>query len=157
MNSSVSAAASGNAGVIGAIERVIGWLERVPYSLLALPLRFAIATVFWNSGTTKLANWDATLQLFEDEYKVPLLPPDIAAHLGAAIELSTPVLLVLGFLTRPAALVLLGMTTIIEVFVYPRAWPTHIQWAAMLMVLLCRGGGSFSVDHRLRQRFFRQP
>lgn len=157
MNTSVSAAASGNAGVIGAIECVIGWLERVPYSLLALPLRFAIATVFWNSGTTKLANWDATLQLFEDEYKVPLLPPDIAAHLGAAIELSTPVLLVLGFLTRPAALVLLGMTTIIEVFVYPRAWPTHIQWAAMLLVLLCRGGGSFSVDHWLRQRFFRQP
>ncbi len=157
MNTSVSAATSGNAGVIGAIERVIGWLERVPYSLLALPLRFAIATVFWNSGTTKLANWDATLQLFEDEYKVPLLPPDIAAHLGASIELSTPVLLVLGFLTRPAALVLLGMTTIIEVFVYPRAWPTHIQWAAMLLVLLCRGGGSFSVDHWLRQRFFRQP
>ena len=157
MNTSGSAAASGNAGVLGAIERVIGWLESVPYSLLALPLRFAVATVFWNSATTKLANWDATLQLFEDEYKVPLLPPDIAAHLGAAIELSTPVLLVLGFLTRPAALVLLGMTTIIEVFVYPQAWPTHIQWAAMLLVLLCRGGGNFSVDHWLRQRLFRRP
>jgi putative oxidoreductase len=157
MNTSGSAAASGNAGVLGAIERVIGWLESVPYSLLALPLRFAVATVFWNSATTKLANWDATLQLFEDEYKVPLLPPDIAAHLGAAIELSTPVLLLLGFLTRPAALVLLGMTTIIEVFVYPQAWPTHIQWAAMLLVLLCRGGGTFSVDHWLRQRLFRRP
>jgi len=143
----------GNAGIVGALQRVIGWLEAVPYSLLALPLRFAVATVFWNSGTTKLANWDATLQLFEDEYKVPLLPPDIAAHLGAAIELSTPVLLVLGFLTRPAALVLLGMTTIIEVFVYPQAWPTHIQWAAMLLVLLCRGPGSFSIDHLL-QRWF---
>jgi len=143
----------GNAGIAGALQRVIGWLEAVPYSLLALPLRFAVATVFWNSGTTKLANWDATLQLFEDEYKLPLLPPDIAAHLGAAIELSTPVLLVLGFLTRPAALVLLGMTTIIEVFVYPQAWPTHIQWAAMLLVLLCRGSGSFSIDHLL-QRWF---
>jgi putative oxidoreductase len=63
------------------------------------------------------------------------------------------VLLVLGFLTRPAAFVLLGMTTIIEVFVYPLAWPTHIQWAAMLLVLLCRGGGSFSVDYLLKQRF----
>ena len=157
MNTSGSAAASGNAGVLGVIERVIGCLESVPYSLLALPLRFAVATVFWNSATTKLANWDATLQLFEDEYKVPLLPPDIAAHLGAAIELSTPVLLVLGFLTRPAALLLLGMTTIIEVFVYPQAWPTHIQWAAMLLVLLCRGGGNFSVDHWLRQRLFRRP
>jgi putative oxidoreductase len=142
---------TGNAGIVGALQRVIGWLEAVPYSLLALPLRFAVATVFWNSGTTKLANWDATLQLFEDEYKVPLLPPDIAAHLGAAIELSTPVLLVFGFLTRPAALVLLGMTTVIEVFVYPQAWPTHIQWAAMLLVLLCRGAGSFSIDHLVQR------
>ncbi len=112
--------------------------------MLAVPLRFAVATVFWNSGTTKLANWDATLQLFQDEYKVPLLPPDLAAHLGASIGAwSTPVLLVLGLLTRAAALVLLGMTILIEVFVYPLAWPTHIQWAAMLLVLLCRGPGSF--------------
>jgi putative oxidoreductase len=152
MNTSASAAAGGFTGVIGTIERVNRRLERVPYSLLALPLRFAVATVFWNSGMTKLANWDATLQLFEDEYKLPLLPPDIAAHLGAGIELTTPVLLVLGFLTRPAALVLLGMTTIIEVFVYPQAWPTHIQWAAMLLVLFCRGGGSYSIDHWLGRR-----
>jgi putative oxidoreductase len=159
MNTSISATAGGgaerNAGIIGALRRVIGWLEAVPYSLLALPLRFAVATVFWNSGTTKLANWDATLQLFEDEYKVPLLPPDIAAHLGASIELSTPVLLVLGLLTRPAALVLLGMTTIIEVFVYPQAWPTHIQWAAMLLVLLCRGPGNLSIDYLLQRWFSR--
>src|SRR5450755_5033288 len=134
------------------VMRIISWLDRVPYSLLALPLRFAVATVFWNSGMTKLANWDATLQLFQDEYQVPLLPPDIAAHLGAGIELTTPVLLVLGLLTRPAALVLLGMTTIIEVFVYPQAWPTHIQWAAMLLVLFCRGGGSYSLDHLLGRR-----
>ena len=153
MTTSLSTTASGSDGVIGALQRVIGWREGVPYSLLALPLRFAVATVFWNSGTTKLANWDATLQLFEDEYKVPLLPPDIAAHVGAAIELSTPVLLVLGFLTRPAALVLLGMTTIIELFVYPQAWPTHIQWAAMLLVLLCRGAGNLSLDHLLWRRF----
>jgi putative oxidoreductase len=153
MNSSgFSSAARGNTGLIGAIERVTGWLERVPYSLLALPLRLAVATVFWNSGTTKLANWDATLQLFEDEYQLPLLPPDFAAHLGAGIELSTPVLLVLGLLTRPAALLLLGMTTIIEVFVYPQAWPTHIQWAAMLLVLLCRGPGNYSLDHWLQRR-----
>jgi len=152
MNTSTSTTASANGGVRRAIVRVIGWLESVPYSLLALPLRCAVATVFWNSGTTKLANWEATLQLFEDEYKVPLLPPDFAAHLAASIELSTPVLLVLGLLTRPAALVLLGMTTIIEVFVYPQAWPTHIQWAAMLLVLLCRGAGDYSVDHLLARR-----
>ena len=156
MTTSTTAAAPVTASFKAGITRVIGVLERVPYSLLAIPLRLAVATVFWHSGTTKLANWDATLQLFEDEYKVPLLPPDIAAHIGASIELSTPVLLVLGFLTRPAALVLLGMTTIIEVFVYPQAWPTHIQWAAMLLVLLCRGAGSFSVDHWLWRRYGQQ-
>jgi putative oxidoreductase len=135
------------------IANLVRIFERVPYSLLAIPLRLAVATVFWNSGTTKLADWNATLQLFEDEYKVPLLPPDIAAYIGASIELSTPILLVLGFMTRPAAFVLLGMTTIIEVFVYPQAWPTHIQWAAMLLVLLCRGAGTLSVDHWLWRRF----
>jgi putative oxidoreductase len=155
MNTSTSpaaAAAGSRTGVVGLVERLIGWLESVPYSLLALPLRFAVATVFWSSGTTKLANWDATLQLFEDEYKVPLLPPDLAAHIGAGIELTAPVLLVLGLLTRPAALVLLGMTTIIEVFVYPQAWPTHIQWAAMLLVLLFRGAGGYSLDYLLGRR-----
>jgi putative oxidoreductase len=148
---------SGRAAPLVLCARTLAWLDRVPYALLAIPLRLAVATVFWNSGTTKLANWDATLQLFSDEYKVPLLPPDIAAHLGASIELSTPVLLVLGLFTRGAALVLLGMTTVIEVFVYPQAWPTHIQWAAMLLVLLCRGAGSLSIDHWLRRRFLGSP
>src|SRR5262249_11502796 len=123
-----------------------GWLDRVPYAVLALPLRLAVATVFWNSGMTKLADWNATLALFTDEYQVPLLPPELAANLALTIELTTPILLVLGLLTRPAALVLLGMTAVIEIFVYPQAWPTHIQWAAMLLVLFCRGAGAFSLD-----------
>src|SRR5713101_1218033 len=121
------------------IARVIRWLDGVPYSVLAVPLRIAVATVFWNSAMTKLANWDTALALFTDEYNVPLLPPEVAAYIAVTIELTTPVLLVLGLLTRPAAAVLLAMTLVIEVFVYPMAWPTHIQWAAMLLVLLCRG------------------
>ncbi|HEX3486003.1 MAG TPA: DoxX family protein [Micropepsaceae bacterium] len=139
-------------GLLSGIIRLREMLQAVPYSLLALPLRFAAATVFWNSGTTKLASWDTTLQLFQDEYKLPLLPPEIAAYMAASVELTTPFLLVFGFLTRPAALVLLGMTTIIEVFVYPLAWPTHIQWAAMLLVLLCRGPGKLSLDHVIWRR-----
>ena len=135
------------------IGRVIRWLDRVPYCLLAVPLRVAVATVFWNSAMSKLANWNTTLFLFEEEYRLPLLPPDIAAYLGTAIELTMPVLLILGLLTRPAALVLLGMTFVIQVFVYPLAWPTHIQWAAMLLVLLCRGAGGFSLDRLIRRRF----
>lgn len=129
-------------------------LESIPYWLLALPLRFAVATVFWNSGTSKLANWNTTIELFTEEYKVPVLPPEIAAYLAASIELTTPALLVLGLLSRPAALVLLGMTAFIEIFVYPQAWPTHIQWAAMLLVLICRGPGKLSVDYLVRRRFY---
>jgi len=135
------------------IASALSRLESVPYWLLALPLRLAVATVFWNSGTTKLANWATTIELFTEEYKVPVLPPEIAAYMAASIELTTPVLLVLGLLTRPAALVLLGMTAFIEIFVYPQAWPTHIQWAAMLLVLLCRGPGTLSIDHLVRRRF----
>ncbi|MFM0758111.1 DoxX family protein [Paraburkholderia strydomiana] len=135
------------------IMRLAGWLERVPYALLAIPLRIAVATIFWNSAMTKLANWETALDLFRDEYKVPILPPEFAAYMAVSIELTTPVLLILGLATRPVALVLLGMTTVIEIFVYPQAWPTHIQWAAMLLVLLCRGAGTWSVDHWLRKRW----
>lgn len=132
--------------LIRGLEYLRSVLNGVPYTLLALPLRAAIATVFWNSGMTKLASWDTTLELFSDEYKVPLLSPTVAAYLSASVELSMPVLLVLGLCTRGAALVLLGMTSVIEIFVYPQAWPTHIQWAAMLLVLLCRGPGACSLD-----------
>src|ERR1700722_913608 len=131
------------------VDRAIGLLERVPYWLLALPLRLGAAAVFWNSAQTKLANWDTTLELFADEHKLPLLPPEIAGHVALGIEVTTPGLVVLGLFTRAAALVLLAMTTVIEIFVYPLAWPTHIQWAAMLLVLLCRGPGKLSLDHLL--------
>ena len=134
------------------LVRLLHWLDRVPYTLLAIPLRVAVATVFWDSAMTHLANWQTTLELFETEYALPFLPPGPAAYLAVAIELSTPPLLLLGLSTRPVAAVLLGMTGVIEVFVYPLAWPTHIQWAAMLLVLLCRGPGNWSVDWLIRRR-----
>jgi putative oxidoreductase len=143
-------ASSTNRGIVG---RALDGLNGISYTWLALPLRFAIATVFWSSAMAKLANWDTTLSLFADEYQLPLLPPAIAAYMATTVELTTPVLLVLGLLTRATAFVLLGMTAIIEIFVYPLAWPTHIQWAAMLLVLLCRGAGAVSVDHLLWRRF----
>ena len=142
---------------IGGIEWLFGQLDRVPYAVLTLPLRFAVATVFWNSGMTKLADWNATWSLFTDEYQVPLLPPELAANLALAIEVTMPVLLVLGLLTRAAALLLLAMTAVIEIFVYPQAWPTHIQWAAMLLVLLCRGAGSLSLDALIQHIWVRSP
>jgi putative oxidoreductase len=135
--------------LLAIVERAIGLLDSVPYTLLALPLRVGAAAVFWNSAQAKLANWETTIELFTEEYKVPLLPPELAAHMALGIELATPVLLVLGLLTRATALVLIAMTAVIEIFVYPQAWPTHIQWAAMLLVLLCRGPGRLSLDHLL--------
>ena len=131
---------------------VLRWLESIPYALLAIPLRLAVATVFWNSAMVKLASWDTAVALFTDEYRVPVLPPEVAAYMAVSVELSMPVLLMLGLATRPAAAVLLSMTTVIEVFVYPQAWPTHIQWAAMLLVLLARGAGKVSLDELIRRR-----
>jgi putative oxidoreductase len=148
----ISASSLTHSPLTGRLFRLRSLLDSVPYSALAIPLRLAVATVFWNSGTAKLASWDTTLQLFADEYRLPLLPPEIAAYMAASIELTTPVLLVLGLLTRPAAFALLGMTSVIEIFVYPQAWPTHIQWAAMLLILLCRGPGHFSLDHAIWSR-----
>lgn len=135
---------------IGIVEEIYGWLDRVPYSLLAVPLRVAVAGVFWLSAMTHLANWQTTLYMFANDYRLPFLPSVPAAYMAVSIELTTPILLVLGLLTRPAALVLLGMTAVIEIFVYPQAWPTHMKWAAMLLVLLCRGAGSFSLDHLVK-------
>ena len=122
------------------------WLEAVPYSLLAIPLRLAVAWIFWSSAQVKLINWGTTLDLFRDEYRVPVLAPEFAAGMALSIELAAPVLLVLGLSTRPTAAVLMGMTAVIQIFVYPDAWPTHLQWTAMMLVLLCRGPGAVSLD-----------
>ena len=128
------------------IGTIIGLFDCIPYRLTALTARVALAQVFWSSAQSHLANWDTTLYMFGDTYQVPLLPPDLAAYLAVAMELAMPPLLVLGFATRFAALALFGMTMVIEIFVFPEAWPTHIQWAAMILMLLTRGGGAFSLD-----------
>jgi putative oxidoreductase len=142
------------ASAIALVKPALRWLDEFPYALLAIPLRIAVATVFWNSALTHAANWNTTLELFATEYNVPLLPPTLAAYVAVALEFTTPPLLVLGLATRLASLVLLGMVTVIEVFVYPQAWPTHIQWAAMLLILLARGPGRLSLDWLVRRRMF---
>lgn len=139
---------------------VIEPLERVSYdTLLAVPARLFIAVTFFLSGRTKvdglLTLKPSTYYLFQFEYRIPVIPPDIAAHIAAFNETLFPVLLLLGLASRFSALVLLGMTTVIEVFVYPGAWETHLGWATALAFVIFRGPGALSLDHLIRRKFAR--
>jgi putative oxidoreductase len=127
-------------------------LEHFPMAILQLLFRISIAAVFWNSGLTKIASWQTTVVLFRDEYRVPVLPPEVAASLAAAVELTCPVLLVLGFMTRLATLPMLGITFVIEAFVYPEDWIEHLTWASLLLFTLTRGAGPISLDRWLAPR-----
>lgn len=135
-------------------NRLAAGAEAIPHSFLALIARFGIAGVFFFSGRTKVDGLltvnDTAILLFTEEYRVPFLPPGVAAHFAAYAEHLFPLLLVLGLFTRLSALALLVMTAVIQFFVYPDAWPTHLSWAAILVYLLARGGGAFSLDRLLR-------
>jgi putative oxidoreductase len=151
------------------LDRIVELLDRIPASLVALFARVGIGATFWLSGQTKIEGlvldpiglhaqfgWprvsEGALELFRSEYALPLLPPELAANLAAFSEHLFPLMLLLGLGTRFAALALLGMTAVIEVFVYPDAWPTHAVWAACLLYLVARGPGVVSLDHWLGRR-----
>lgn len=134
-------------GVVAAVRSGIDILGRFPTPLLALAFRLAVATVFLRSGLTKIASWDATVALFDMEYMVPILPADFAAYLATATEIGGSIMLIAGFGTRFAAAALLGMTLVIQLFVYPENWPDHILWGSILAYLVTRGGGSLSADY----------
>lgn len=137
-------------GVAGSIRRIIGYLEAIPYWFVALVIRLSIAGVFWMSGQTKITGWrvnESTIELFRNEYNLPLINPVLAANLSALAEHVLPILLVLGLATRFAAIGLLVMTLVIEIFVYPEAWPTHGTWAGCLLILMTKGAGRVSLDH----------
>ena len=152
-----------------AVVSAIALFERIPNSLIALIARFSIAAVFWNSGQTKVQGFvinlvngefalgwprlsNSALALFQDEYKLPLIAPEIAAPLAAVAEHVFPLLILIGLGTRFSALALLGMTLVIQVLVYPGAYATHGTWAAVLLYLMARGPGVLSVDHWLAGR-----
>ena len=122
------------------------------HNLLALTARIALAAIFWQSGRTKVEGLltvsDTAYTLFQEDYKVPLLPPELAAHLATYAEHLFPILLVVGLATRLSALALLGMTAVIQIFVYPDAWPTHLSWAGLMLYLAAQGGGRWSLDSR---------
>lgn len=148
------------------IGAVIGGMQRIPNSLIAFVARFSIAAVFWNSGQTKIEGlvinlvngefslgWprlsESAVALFQDEYKLPLIPPELAAPMAAFAEHLFPLLILVGLATRFSALALLGMTAVIQILVYPGAYATHGTWAALLLYLIANGPGRLSIDHLL--------
>jgi len=156
-------------GLRGAWLALNGLLARVPYDLTALLARFSLAAVFWKSGQTKIEGlmvdlvagefqlgWPrlgpSTVDLFRDEYALPLLPPEFAALMAATAEHVLPLLLLLGLATRVSALGLLAMTAVIQVFVYPGAYATHGTWAAGLLMLMAMGPGRLALDPLLARR-----
>lgn len=147
-------------GLAGFIQSVFGLLRRlVPMSLIKLLLRIWIARVFYLSGLTKIDGdynvTDITVLLFKEEYQVPVIPPDIAAYMATGFELGCSALIAIGLLTRLATLPLIGMTIIIQLFVYPNLWPDHMLWFAILLLLLSRGPGKISLDHLLGRAVFK--
>lgn len=152
------------------ITLAIALFSRIPDALIAFLGRFSIAAVFWKSGQTKIDGLsvdfiagdftlglpklaDSAIMLFEHEYALPLLPPALAAMLAAFAEHVFPMLILIGLATRFSALALLGMTLVIQLFVYPGAYPTHGVWATVLLYLIAKGPGAFSIDHWIARRY----
>jgi len=128
----------------------------VPQDLVALAARFGIGATFWLSGRTKMegviAVTDGAIDLFREEFRLPLIDPVVAAHMAAWAETLFPMLLFLGLFTRLSAAALLFMTLVIQVFVYPSGWPDHILWFTALLLILARGPGAISLDHLVWSR-----
>ena len=141
--------------IINTIQKVNGVFSSIPESIIGLVARVAAATPFWLSARNKVNGWDiwnvtdSTVFLFEYEYALPVVSPQLAATMASLGEHILPVLLVLGLLTRLGALGLIGMTLVIQTLVYPDAWSVHILWFAPLLYLLARGPGAISLDRLL--------
>lgn len=138
-------------------KRIIDLLESVPMSVNGLLCRLAIAVTFWRSGQTKVHGFfqinDSTFDLFRDEYKLPLIPPEIAAYAATISEHLFSALLVVGLASRLSATALFGMTMVIEIFVYPESWPDHLLWSSVLIYIILRGPGKLSLDHFIAKQF----
>ncbi len=146
MISSVSTAARHPATATDLIAAAREWLARFPLSIVQLAMRVGIGGIFFNAGLLKYRSWEFTVVLFREEYQVPLLDPEVAARIAMVQELTIPILLFAGLATRLATLPFLGMLAVIQTFVYPNAWAEHLVWGSILLFLLTRGPGAFSLD-----------
>ncbi len=144
-------------GLLGHVRAALELAERFPLALLELAFRVAVAVVFFRSGLVKIASWETTVALFTEEYRVPLLPPELAATLAATAELTCPVLLLVGLGARMASAALLIMVLVIQVFVYPESWSDHLIWASLLTYVLTRGPGTISLDHIVSRMLLGRP
>lgn len=138
-------------GLTGWLTSTREWLGRFPLSILQLGMRIGVGMVFFNAGLLKYRSFEFAIKLFEDEYKVPVLAPAVAARIAMINELTTSTLLFLGLGTRLATLPLLGMMSVIQIFVYPSAWPDHVLWGSVLIFILTRGPGPFSIDNLIER------
>ena len=150
MHANAAASSAGSSvravGLRGRLASRISLLGRFPLSFHQLLFRLAVAGVFFRAGFQKARGWETTIALFSDEYKLPGFPPEIAAVMATCFELGCSTLLILGLASRLATLPLLGMIMTIQLFVYPQAWPEHLVWGSVLIFLLTRGPGAFSLD-----------
>ena len=139
---------------------VVRFADRIPATIIGLVIRIGVADVFWRSGQTKVDGWHVTetaVQLFRDEYRLPILGPEVVATFAAVSEHLFSALLVVGLAARLSALSLLVMTAVIEVFVYPANWPDHLLWSGCLLYVIARGPGGFSLDALIRRCVDRRP
>lgn len=142
------------ASLVLRLDAIRTLLSRMPESLFTLLFRVSVAAVFFKSGLVKIQSWETTVGLFRDEYNLPVLPPALAAYLGTTLELTAPVLIVLGLFARLGALGLLAMTFVIQFLVYPENWAEHLMWASLLGWIIARGPGAVSIDHLIARRLF---
>ena len=132
-------------------------LARFPLSIIQLAGRIGVGVTFFKAGLLKYNSWEFTVKLFEDEYRVPLLDPAVAARIALIQELTIPILLFLGLATRIATIPLLGMIAVIQIFVYPNAYNDHLVWGSILVLILTRGPGVFSLDYVIERVVVRGP
>jgi putative oxidoreductase len=138
------------------VDATRAWLARFPLSIILLAGRIGVGATFFKAGLLKYNSFEFAVKLFQEEYRVPLLDPAVAARIAMVQELTIPILLFAGLATRIATIPLLGTIAVIQTFVYPNAYNDHLVWASILVLVLTRGPGVFSLDYLIERAMRRR-